>query len=53
MNKQLRKVPASFDEPDAAPDPATSDPMDAADAPTAPSATPASGDEPGSASVRG
>lgn len=50
MNKQLRKVPASFDEPDGAPDPAT---PDATGAHAAPSATPTSGDEPGTASVRG
>ena len=57
MNKQLRKVPASFDEPDgtsgpATPGPATSNPSDATEAPTAPSTTPTSGDEPGNASVR-
>jgi hypothetical protein len=57
MNKQLRKVPASFDEPDgtsvpATPGPARSNPSDATEAPTAPSATPTGGDEPGNASVR-
>jgi hypothetical protein len=57
MNKQLRKVPASFDEPDGTPDPAspdaaTPDPSDAAEVHTTPSATPTSGDEPGNASVR-
>ena len=47
MNKQLRKVPASFDEPDATPsDPTTPD----VTAP--PSATPPSGDEPGNAPIR-
>ena len=56
MNKQLRKVPASFDEPDGTsaprPGPATSNPSDATEAHTAPSATPTGGDEPGNASVR-
>jgi len=57
MNNQLRKVPASFDEPGgtpdpAAPDPARPNPSDATEAATAPSATPASGDEPGNTSVR-
>ena len=57
MNKQLRKVPASFDEPDGAPDPArpepaTPDRSDAAEVHTTPAATPTSGDEPGNASVR-
>jgi hypothetical protein len=47
MNKQLRKVPASFDKPDATPsDPTTPD----VTAP--PSATPPSGDEPGNAPIR-
>ena len=36
MNKQLRKVPASFDEPDGTPDPATSNPSDATEAPRHP-----------------
>lgn len=51
MNKQLRKVPASFDEPDDTPsDPTTPNPPDV----TAPSsATPPSGDEPGNAPIRG
>jgi hypothetical protein len=52
MNKQLRKVPASFDEPDDTPDPAAPDPSDATDAPTTPSATATRGDEPGNASAR-
>ena len=52
MNKQLRKVPASFDEPDGTPDPATPDPSDAAEVHTTPSATPPSGDEPGNAPIR-
>ena len=52
MNKQLRKVPASFDEPDGTPDPARPDPSDVAEVHTTPSATPTSGDEPGNASVR-
>jgi hypothetical protein len=52
MNKQLRKVPASFDEPDGTSVPATSNPSDATEGHTAPSATPTSGDEPGNASVR-
>ncbi len=47
MNKQLRKVPASFDEPDATPsDPTTPDVT------SPPSATPPSGDEPGNAPIR-
>lgn len=52
MNKQLRKVPASFDEPNVMPDPATPNPSHATEAPTATSARPTSGDEPGNASVR-
>ena len=51
MNKQLRKVPASFDEPDGTRAPATPDPADATEAPTTPSAAPTGGDEPGNASV--
>ena len=35
MNKQLRKVPASFDEPDGTPDTATSNPSDVTAAPSA------------------
>ena len=48
MNKQLRKVPASFDEPDDTPsDPAPPSPPDAA---ATPSAAPRGGDEPGNTS---
>jgi hypothetical protein len=48
MNKQLRKVPASFDEPDGTPsDPA---PPSSSDVTAAPSAVPQGGDEPGNAS---
>ncbi|HSS81918.1 MAG TPA: hypothetical protein VLK24_12075 [Gaiellaceae bacterium] len=52
MNKQLRKVPASFDEPDGTQDRATPDSSDATAAQTTPSAVPTSGDEPGDPSVR-
>jgi hypothetical protein len=48
MNKQLRKVPASFDEPGGtSSDPATPSPSDAA---ATPSAAPQGGDEPGNTS---
>jgi len=48
MNKQLRKVPASFDDPDDTPsDPAT---PSSSDDTAAPSAVPQGGDEPGNAS---
>ena len=51
MNKQLRKVPASFDEPDGTPsDHSTPIPSDDVTAP--PSATPQSGDEPGNPPIR-
>ncbi|MBL8926444.1 MAG: hypothetical protein JNM77_09400 [Pseudonocardia sp.] len=52
MNKQLRKVPASFDGPDRTPDPATPDRSAATDAQTTPSAAPTGDDDPGHASVR-
>ena len=47
MNEQLRKVPASFDEPDATPSNPTPP-----DVTAPPSATPPSGDEPGNAPIR-
>ena len=49
MNKQLRKVPASFDEPDGTPDAATPNPSDVT---AAPSAAPHNGDEPGKPPIR-
>ncbi len=49
MNKQLRKVPASFDEPDGTPDTATSNPSDVT---AAPSAAPHNRDEPGKPPIR-
>jgi hypothetical protein len=51
MTKHLRKVPASFDEPDGTPsDTATSNPSEVA---TAPSTAPNGGEEPGKAPTRG
>ena len=49
MNKQLRKVPASFDEPDGTRDPATPNPSDVT---AAPSAAPHNSDEPGNPPIR-